>query len=240
MCNQLKVEFFKFRHFWLFYLAMVFMAGVGFSYGYMKLAGMGCDLYDAFRENACDTSFMVILALVSAWFIGSDFSNRTIHHEITLGYNRWSVLMVRELPVFLSGILLHFIYIISCMIGVGSKTGFSVSMFSMQDFFWCITIMLQLMALQSIILFISFLCANAAAAIAISVCFMVIACNVLRNFLDGTVFTKTVFCFAPNNTKETLLPTSVVAVMTLAIIMVLTYIVFRKKRLNSRKVKGVR
>lgn len=232
MCNQLKVEFFKFRHFWLFYVAVIFMAGLGFSYGYIKLASIGCDIYDAFRETGCDTSFMCLVALVSAWFIGSDFSNRTIHHEITLGYNRWSVLLVRELPVLLSGMLLHFIYVSSSMLGVGSKTGFSVSMFSIQDFFWCITILLQLMALQSIILFISFLCANAPAAIAISVSFMVIACNVLRNFLFGTVFTKTVFYFAPDNTKETLLPTSVVAVMTLVIIMVLTYIVFRKKEIK--------
>lgn len=232
MCNQLKVEFFKFRHFWLFYIAVICMAGLGFSYGYIKLASMGYDLYDAFRETSCDTSFMIILALVSAWFIGSDFSNRTIHHEITLGYSRWSVLMVRELPVLLSGILLHFIYVISCMLGVGSKTGFSVSMFSVQDLFWCITIMLQLMALQSIVLFISFICANAPAAIAISVSIMVIACNVLRNFLKGTFFTKSVFYFAPNNTKETLLPTSAVAVMTLVIIMVSTYIVFRKKEIK--------
>ena len=232
MCNQLKVEFYKFRHFWLFYLAVIFMAGLGFSYGYIKLAVMGCNPYDAFCKTCCDTSFMVLLALVSAWFIGSDFSNRTIHHEITLGYNRWSVLMVRELPVLLSGMLLHFIYVISCMLGVGSKTGFSVSRFSVQDLFWGITILLQLMALQSIILFLSFLCASAPAAIAISVSFMVIACNVLRNFLEGTFFTKTVFYFATNNTKETLLPTSAVAVMTLVIIMVSTYIVFRKKEIK--------
>ena len=232
MCNQLKVEFFKFRHFWLFYIAVIFMFGLGFTYGYVKLAGMGYNLYDAFRATGCDTSFMIILALVSAWFIGSDFSNRTIHHEITLGYSRWSVLMVRELPVLLSGMLLHFIYVISCMLGVGSKTGFSVSMFSIRDFYWCITILLQLIALQSIVLLISFICANAPAAIAISVSFMMIVCNVLRNFLEGTFFTKTVFYFAPNNTKETLLPTSVVAVLTLVVTVVSTYIVFRKKEIK--------
>lgn len=232
MCNQLKVELFKFRHFWLFYVAVIFMVGFGFSYGYIKLADIGCDIYDAFKENGCDTSFMWLVALVSAWFIGSDFSNRTIHHEITLGYNRWSVLMVRELPVLLSGILLHFIYVISSMIGVGSKTGFSVNMFSVQDLSWCITIMLQLIALQSIILLISFICANAPAAIAVSVSFVVIACNVLRNFLEGTVFTRTVFYFAPDNMKETLLSTSVVAAMTWVITIAFTYIVFRKKEIK--------
>ena len=232
MCNQLKVEFYKFRHFWLFYLAVIFMAAVGFSYGWIKLASLGYDPYDAFWATGCDTSFMFILVLVSAWFIGSDFSNRTIHHEITLGYSRWSVLRVRALPVLLSGILLHFIYAVSCMIGVGSKTGFSGNMFSMQDLFWGITIILQLMALQSIVLFISFICASAPSAIVVSVSVIMIECNVLRNFLEGTFFTKTVFCFAQNNTKETLLPTSAVAVMTLVIVMVSTYLVFRKKEIK--------
>lgn len=140
--------------------------------------------------------------------------------------------MVRELPVLLSGMLLHFIYVISCMLGVGSKTGFSVSMFSIRDFYWCITILLQLIALQSIVLLISFICANAPAAIAISVSFMMIVCNVLRNFLEGTFFTKTVFYFAPNNVGETLIPTSVVAVLTLVVTVVSTYIVFRKKEIK--------
>lgn len=81
MCNQLRVEFFKLRHFWLFYLAVIGMSAAGFSYGYIKLTSVGYGVYDAFTETNCDTSFVFIHALVSAWFIGSDFSNRTIHHE---------------------------------------------------------------------------------------------------------------------------------------------------------------
>ena len=175
---------------------------------------------------------ITVLALITAWFLGSDFSNRTIHHEITLGYSRWSVLLVRELPVLLSGVILHFVYVFSVVLGVACKNGFSGAMFETADILWCITIMLQLMGLQSVITMITFICAKAPAAIAISVSFTIIACNVLRNFLGGTFFTKTVFYLARDNASATLLPTSIVAVVTLIVFITLTYMIFRRKEIK--------
>ena len=93
MCNQLKVEFFKFRHFILFYLGVILMAGAGGAYGFLKFPN--ADIYDGFTATLSDVSFMFVTALVSAWFVGNDFSNRTIHNEITTGYSRLSVLFVR-------------------------------------------------------------------------------------------------------------------------------------------------
>ena len=61
MCNQLKVACFKLRHFWLLTLALPGMVGIGFSYGYIKLADAGYDIYDAFRETCSDTSFAFLL-----------------------------------------------------------------------------------------------------------------------------------------------------------------------------------
>lgn len=231
MCNQLKVEFFKLRHFGIFYIVAVCMAGFGLLHG-IKLARLGFDIYYAFTAANCDTSFLFLLALVSAWFIGGDFSSRTIHHEITLGYSRWSVLAVRELPVYMAAIMLHFKYIIFTMLGVAIKTGFSGGMFGIQDLFWCITILLQLISLQSIIVFISFICAKASAAIAASICFIFIMCNVLRNFLEEEIFTRSVFCLAQDSTFENLIYTSVVAVLTLAVTVFLTNLVFRKKEIK--------
>jgi len=232
MCNQCKVTFYKFRHFVLFYIAILCMVGFGFSYGFVKIAGMGGRPYDAFLATNSDTSFMFILALITSWFLGSDFSNRTIHHEITLGYSRWSVLLVRELPVLLSGVILHFSYVLSAVFGVACKNGFSGGMFGTADILWCITIMLQLMGLQSVIAMITFICAKAPAAIAISVSFTIIACNVLRNFLGETFFTKTVFYLAKDNTSVTLLSASIVAAITLIVFIALTYLVFRKKEIK--------
>lgn len=232
MCNQCKVSFYKFWHFLIFYIAILCVAGLGFYYGFDKIAGFGEGVDFAFNDTICDTSMMFILALIPSWFIGSDFSNRTIHHEITSGYSRWSVLLVRELPVILAGIIFHAVYMISTILGVACKNGFSNHIFeNSNNLLWCVTVMLQLIGLQSVITLITFICSKASAAIAASVSFVVISCNVLRNFLGGTFFEKTVFCFAKNNASETLISASVIAVITLVVSIALTYLVFRRKEI---------
>ena len=231
MRNQCKVTFYKLRHCIIFLIGILAIGGFGFSHGFIKLAPQGYDAYYAFSHIG-DTSFMFFLALISAWFIGSDFSNRTIHHEIKLGYSRWSVFLVREFAVMLSSVILHFVYVISTVLGVVIKTGFSGAMFGTADVLWCITIVLQLMGLQSVFTLITFICAAAPAAIAASTCFAFITCNILRNFLDGTFFTKTVFCLARDNSSETLLPAAIAAVLTLIGSTVLTYMIFRRKEIK--------
>lgn len=229
MCNQIKVQFFKLRHFVLFYLALLCMVGFGFSYGFVKIASVGGEVYDAFAATVCDASFMFVSALVGAWFIGSDFSNRTIHHEIALGYSRCSVLLVRELPVLLSGVLLHLVYTLSAVLGTGLKVGFSFDSFSAQDIFWCLTVVLQLIALQSIIALISFICAKAPAAITASVSIIIVMCNILRNFLGCTFYSRTVFYLAPDNEPKTLIISSAVAVITFALSLAAAHLIFIRK-----------
>lgn len=232
MCNQIKITFFKFRRFILFYVAILVMVALGFYFGFVKIPELYNTMYDAFRETVGDTSFTIILALVSALFIGNDFSNRTIHHEITLGYSRLSVMLVRELPVMISSIVLHFSFVLSTVLGTACKTGFSTDQFTTADLLWSITIILQLIGLQSVITFITFICGKAPSAIAASVGVTFFTCNILRNFLDNTFFTKTVFYLAKDNTSDTLIPISVVAVITTATFIVLTYLVFRKKEIK--------
>lgn len=234
MCNQLKVEFFKLRHLWIFYLGIVGMAGLGGAHGYMKLAKLATEngIYTGFSSACGDTSFVFLLSLVAAWFIGNDFSNRTIHHEITTGCSRWSVLVVRSIPVFFATTLLHFTYMFAEMVGVGMKTGISFQMFEKQDIFWFITVMLQIIAVQSIIILITFIVAKSAVAIATSVCFTFVTCNILRNFFEGKWFIWSCFCFAQDNTKETLLPTSICAIFTIIIAIISTYLIFRRKEIK--------
>ena len=232
MCNQLKVTFFKFRGFWIFYLAVLCVAGFSFWNGFAKAAPLGCNAYEMFSGASCDTSLIIILAVATSWFLGNDFSNRTIHHEISLGYSRLSVLLVRELPVMIFGVIFHSLFVFFAVLGVVCKNGFTGDLFKVQDIFWSLTVMLQIIALQSIITMITFICGKATSAIAASFCFIFITCNVLRNFLYDTFFEKTVFCFARNNASETLITSSIVAVITLVVVIVLTYLVFRKKEIK--------
>ena len=234
MCNKLKVVFFKFRNFWIFYVGIVGLAGVGAAHGYIKLAGQGAKngIYEAFAGTICDSSFLFLLSLIAAWFIGNDFSNRTIHNEITTGCSRLSVLFVRELPVFLFAVILHTIYIFSTVIGVGIKAGFSFALFTKRDVLWGIVVLLQLLAIQTLVVLITFICAKVSAAIAVSVCFTFVACNVLRNYFDGKIFTSSCFCLAQNNLSKTLIPAGVTALATLIITVIVTYLVFRKKEIK--------
>ena len=65
-----------------------------------------------------------------------------------------------------------------------------------------------------------------------SVCIIFIGCNLLRNFLDGVLFTRSVFCFVRENGYEILGPTSVAAAVTLAASIALTHFIFRKKEIR--------
>lgn len=230
MCNQLKVEFSKFRCFGLFYFGILLMIGLGGSYGFIKFPD--ANIYDGFASTLCDTSFMMIPTLITAWFVEIDFSNRTIHNEITTGYSRLSVLLVREMPVFLSVVLLHFAYVAATMIGIGMKQGFSVDAFQIKDLYWCIVVMLQLIAMQSIIVLITFISARAAAAISISVCFIFFMCNVLRNYLDVKVYTMSCFGLVQENSYEMMIPSGIIAIVTIVITVMVTWLVFRKKEIK--------
>lgn len=230
MCNQLRVEFFKFCRFGLFYFGLFFMAGMGLYLGYLKMPSE--NIYVGFAAALGDTSMVFMPTLVSAWFVGNDFSNRTIHNEITIGCKRLFVLLVRELPTFLSTVILHFVLVVSVVIGMGIKSGFSFEVFQMQDLGWCVTVMLQLIAMQSIIVLITFVCGKAASSIAVSVCFILFVCNILRNFLETKVYSMSCFCLAQNNSYETLIPTGIAAIVTTVAVVILTWLVFRKKEIK--------
>lgn len=230
MCNQLRVAFLKFRRFELFYFGILLMAGLGGAYGFLKFPDG--TIYDGFAGTLSDTSFMFVSALVSAWFVGNDFSSRTIHDEITTGCSRWSVLLVRELTAFLSAVILHVTYVVATVIGLGIQKGFSFEAFQIQDLYWCITVMLQLIAMQSVIVLITFICAKAAAAIAVSVCFIFLMCNILRNFVEVKAYTMSCFCLVRAHSYEMLIPAGIAAILTTAVIIIITWLVFRKREIQ--------
>lgn len=232
MKNQFMVISYKMKRFWLLYPAMALLIFCGALYGYEKLAFIDKynSLYGAFIVSVSDTSFIFLLAIVSAWFMGSDFGNRTIQHEIKLGYSRMSVIFVRAVTVYALSILLHAGYVAGVMIGTGSrsKTGFSPEGFSGQDIWWCATIALQLIAFQSIIVCIAFFIRKFAAVIVISACFSFAACNVIRNFTDSGLFRVSVFCLVQDSSYETLVSADIFAVVVFIVMSALTYSVFRR------------
>lgn len=228
MHNQFKVEWFKMRRFSLFYIALCGIALIGFFYGYLKLPPLSEGIYTAFTCTISDTSFLFFYSLVSAWFIGGDFSSRTVHNEIKIGYSRWSVLLVRMVVVSAMSVCFHFAYVLSTMAGVGVQIGFQADAFRMQDVFWCVTVMLQIIAAQSFIVFIAFLLRKASAAISVSVCFSFITGNILRNFMEAKIFTVSCFYFVQDASNANLAYADIFAISAFGIMTVATYLIFNR------------
>lgn len=230
MKNQFTVAFFKLRRFLLMYFAIIILAIFGALWGYQHLAALEGynSLYGAFLASNSDTSCIFLLSLVSAWFIGSDFGNRTIQHEIKFGYSRACVVLVRAAAVFGLAVLLHFCYIAGTMFGTGIRAGFSWEGFGGRDILWCAVIALQLVAFQSIIVWIVFLIRKFAAAITISVCFAIISCNMIRTYTDAELFRISVFCLVQDSSDKTLLSAGIFAAAVLAVMSVATYFTFRR------------
>lgn len=233
MRNQYIVSFYKLRRFPFLYLGALILIAANAPWGYLKLSTVeGMNMYGAFKEACCDTSFIFITTLVSSWFFGSDFGNRTIQHEIKLGYSRASVIIVRAVPVFLATVGLHFTGVLSAMLGLGVKAGFSMSGFGGQDVWWCVAIALQLIAFQSIIMLITFSLRSAGPAIIASVCFTFAACNVLRNYIDAKIFLVSCFCLVRENTGSMLVLASVFALAVIAAMFFAACAVFKKAEIK--------
>lgn len=239
MINQLKVAFFKLRRFWLFYIVAVILAAAGFSCGYLVLRNTtitsnGKIVFEPyFREIASDTSFIFLISLVSGWFAGNDFGNRTIHNEIKIGYSRASVLWTRFIAVSLSASLLHLIYIVSGTLGFGMVRRVDGSVFSIGSLCQLFVVLLQIVTIQSMIILITFLLRRTAAVISASVCFSFISCNVLRNFFaDSRVFMLSPFWLCQSNSPDDLIPAGIFAGVLLAGTLTATWYIFRKAEIR--------
>lgn len=232
MTNLLKVELFKLKRFWIGYIGMLFMFGVGYVYGDNRIGNrvfaMTGHTADAFRATVSDTSFVFLIAILAALFIGRDFSNRTIGNEIKLGYSRTQILLSRMLAAGAFSLLLHMIYIVSTLIGFCVVRGFDTSAFCLENGLWLLTVLLQLAAIIGGVVLISFLVKKMAEAIALSALYAALCCNILRNFLSTKLFTMSCFCFARDSDLKTLAAAAVSAAVTLLVLLTIAVFAFRK------------
>ena len=133
MRKQLIIEKYKAERFTIMYLAAVVLAAAGFFLGLLKLP-KNLDTSTVFSFSICDTSFMFIISLVTAWFAGNDFLNRTIQNEIKTGCSRVSVFLIRTITCVIMAILLHLTYVFATVIGFAVKYRFDGSIFSITNF----------------------------------------------------------------------------------------------------------
>lgn len=229
MLNLLKVELYKLKKFQFLYLATLFMLVVGYMYGY-KIGGSNMTYTTdvAFSETVCDTSFVFLIAIVTVLFIGKDFSNRTICNEIKLGHSRFYILISRMAAVCAFAILLHAAYIISTVIGFSVVRGFDASMLCVKNALWLLTALIQLIAVLSGVVLISFTTRRAPEAIILSAIYAFTGCNILRIFVDSRIFTRSCFYFVQDNSMENLAYAVISAVVTMVIFLTIAVISFSK------------
>jgi hypothetical protein rflaF_03632 len=231
MRNQMIIERYKAVRFLILYIAAFVLATAGFLYGLIKFPN-DLDTATVFSSLVCDTSFIFILSLVSAWFAGNDFLNRTIHNEIKAGYSRFSVVFTRTVTSVIMGMLLHLSYIVAAVLGFGVKNGLDSSVFTVANLGWLSVVMLQICANICIVMFIVFALKKVTSGIAVTVIFAIVSCNVLRNFISDSVFRLTPFSLAQTGDSRTLALSAAVAAVVITVSLTATHLVFRKAEIK--------
>lgn len=231
MYNQLVIENYKAKRFLIMYLVAAVLAAAGFFNGFLRFSD-DLDTATIFSFSICDTSFMFIVSFVAAWFAGNDFQNRTIQNEIRAGYSRFSVFMARTITAVIMAVLLHLTFVFATVLGFAVKYRFDSSIFSMADLVWLLVVVLQVCANICIVMFIVFALKNAMLGIAVTVVFSFVSCNVLRNFIGGSVFGLTCFSLAQTSDNRTLALSAVFAAAMIVIALTATHFVFRKAEIK--------
>lgn len=232
MYNLLKVELYKLKKFNFGYVAMIFIFVVGYIFGDNRIGNRVFEMTDntdlVFSCVISDTSFVFFISIIMALFIGKDFSNRTICHEIKLGYSRFQILLSRLFVVCAFAMLLHVIYVLSAVFGFSVVRGFDTSVLSIRNALWLLIVLIQLVAVISGVVLLSFLAKRLSEAIVLSTMYSFICCNILRNFMSSKIFTLSCFCFVQSSTTENLVYATISALVTMFIFLTIAIFSFNK------------
>lgn len=232
MLNLIQVELYKLRKFQLGYVAILFMVVMGYLFGDNRIGNKVFEMSDtttiAFSNAVGDTSFVFLISIVTALYIGKDFSNRTICNEIKLGHSRFHILLSKTIMVCGFAVFLHSIYVLSTVIGFSVVRGFDTSILCIENLYWFLTVLLQLIAITSGIVLISFISRKVSEAIALSALFTVVCCNILRNFITSKIYTLSCFYFVQNSEVETLTFASMSACITIILFLAIARYSFHK------------
>ncbi|MDE6567765.1 MAG: ABC transporter permease [Lachnospiraceae bacterium] len=232
MYNLLKVELYKLKKFSFGYVAVFLLFVAGYIFGDNRIGNRVFEMADntdlVFSCVISDTSFVFFISIIMAVFIGKDFSNRTICHEIKLGYSRFQILLSRMVVVCAFAVLLHVIYVLSAVFGFSVVRGFDTSVLCVRNALWLLIVLIQLVAVISGVVLLSFLAKRLSEAIVLSTMYSFICCNILRNFMSSKIFTLSCFCFVQSSSTENLVYATISALVTMFIFLTIAIFSFNK------------
>ena len=240
MLNVFKVERYKMKKFTPFYTCLFILIvlvvdmithGVKQAaldyYGYTNMHG-------GFIDSVQDCSFAFIYGMLISWYVGMDFTNRTIHRHIVTGVKRWKIVLSEILATSVLTTIFHLVLVVGTMLQYGKQLGFSFEDFGISDLAWLGTVLLQFTAYNSFFVLIAFLCENVFASTIIGVVVSTIGGNILRNYLNGNyIYEHSFFCFAKSAAGSDLIPCAICAIIAFIILFGITVTVFNKRDISS-------
>ena len=236
MLNLLRIERKKIIRFIPLYvcLAVIFLifldwAEKGITDTYIDMHG-SLTMYDGFKEGIQDCSFSFMYGLLIAWFVGIDFTNRTIHKAIVTGNSRWKIVVAKLISTSVVVMILHFVSAILEMLVYGKQFGFTFDGFSVKDVVWAGVIILQLIAYNAFYEMITVICGNVYIALFACITTAALAGNLLRNYLGGNfIYEHSFFCLAKSSSASDLIPCAVCAIIATALLVAASCFIFRNK-----------
>ena len=232
MFNLLKVEFYKLKKFPFGYIVLLFFLVIGIVGGGYKITDDFESTADIFASNVCDTSLVFVISLAAAFFMGKDFSSRTIDNEIKLSYSRFKILLSKMIAVCTFAAFIHTAWVAANALSYAAVRGFDSSVLCVENALWLITVLIQLSAVISGVMLITFITRTVAGAIAISSMYVLICCNILRNYTDAKIFTMSPFCFVQNSDLKNLAFAAVSALVTMVVFLMIAVFTFNKAEIK--------
>ena len=236
MLNLLRIERRKIVRFIPLYvsLAIMFLMWIdmlfrGLKTDYVEMYGP-FNMHDGFGEGLQDCSFSFLYGMLIAWFIGIDFTNRTIHKAIVTGNSRWKIVVAKLISTSVMIMIFHFISATLETILYGKFFGFSFDGFSAKDIAWLLVIMLQLIAYNAFYELVTIICGNVYIALFASITTAAVLGHVLRNFLGGNfIYEHSFFCLAKSSSAADLIPCAVCAIIAAVLLVLASSFIFKKR-----------
>ena len=236
MLNLLRIERRKIVRFIPLYVSMAIIILMwadwfvtGLKAEYIEMYGP-FTMHDGFVEGIQDCSFAFLYGMLIAWFIGIDFTNRTIHKAIVTGNSRWKIVVAKLISTSIVVMIIHFLSAVLETLVYGKQFGFSFDGFSVKDIAWLGVVVLQLISYNAFYELITIICGNVYIALFASITTAAVAGNVLRNYLDGNfIYEHSFFCLAKSSSADDLIPCAVCAIIMTVIFVAASSCIFKKK-----------
>ncbi|MBQ5311986.1 MAG: hypothetical protein ILP19_08110 [Oscillospiraceae bacterium] len=237
MVNQLKIESFRLKRFKPLYVSLLIFLTV-MVYGMIEgmrpafIEAHSC-MYEGFADSIQDCSFAFLYGMLISWFVGIDFSNRTIHRSLTTGTGRRDIVLSRLVATSVIVIFFHIIQIVAQTANYALIYGVSFEGFGLHDLLWFLVVCIQLVAFTAFFILITIICGNVYSALFASVTVSAIGGNILRNVFRGNfIYEHSFFCLAKTNTSYDLIPCAVCGIIFIILLVTGTVILFNRRDVN--------